>query len=437
MHQACMRIRALFPRVSANLNYIVQNSKGYSSSHPSANLRNTFLPGLFAVLLFGLNSALGTSAMAQVAHFVGAQRTITSDLYFPWGLAVDRSGAIYIADESNFRVLKETPTTSGYLESVFMDTATSGASYFLPYGVAVDGSGDVFVLNGGTGQLIKEAWNGSGYTMSDIALPAVGGPTAIAVDRQGDVFVSFIYSEGNLVKLTPVSGGYLQSFVGSGLGPFDLAVAVDSSGNVYTIDSLSDSVIKETPSGAGYRQSTILSGSIGAYGLTVDAWGDVYVLDSTGVQLWSPTTSGYSKTEVAVPGLTEPQALAVDSLGTLYVSDSGHNRVIAQSPVGGYFGQVEVGTTSPTPISAVFTFDKADTLSAVSVMTVGGGTGPEFVGAGTGSCTTLTAYSAGESCTLDVLFEPKLPGLRFGAAQIADGSGNTLATGYVAGHGVH
>jgi sugar lactone lactonase YvrE len=437
MHHACMRIRAHFCRVSANLNCLVQISKGCSSSHPLANLRNTSLLGLFAVLLFGMNSALGAPAMAQVAHFVGAQKTITSDLYFPWGLAVDGSGAIYIADESNFRVLKETPTASGYVESVFMDAATSGASYFLPYGVAVDGSGDVFVLNGGTGQLIKEARNGSGYTRSDIVLPAVGGPTAIAADRKGDVFVSFIYSKGNLVKLTPVSGGgYLQSLVGSGLGLFELAVAVDWSGNVYTVDSLSDSVIKETPSGRGYRQSTIFSGSIGAYGLTVDAWGGVYVFDSTGVQLWKPTTSGYSKTEVAVPGLTEPQALAVDSLGTLYVTDSGHNRVIAQNPLGGYFGRVEVGTTSPTPISAVFTFDKADTLGAISVETVGGGAGPEFVGAGTGSCTALTAYAAGESCTVDVLFEPKLPGLRFGAAQIVNGSGKTLATGYVAGQGV-
>ena len=436
MHRACMLIRANFCRVPVHLNCLVQISKGCRSSHPLANLRNTSLLGLIAVLLFGINSTLGTPAMAQAAHFVGAQRTVTSDLYFPWGLAVDGSGAIYIADESNFRVLKETPTGGGYVESVFMDAATSGASYFLPYGVAVDGSGDVFILNGGTGQLIKEAWNGSGYTLSDIALPAVGGPTAIAVDRKGDVFVSFIYSEGHLVKLTPVSGGYLQSLVGSGLGLFELAVAVDGRGSVYTIDSLSDSVIKETPSGAGYRQSTIISGSFGAYGLAVDAWGDVYVFDSTGVQLWKPTTSGYSKTEVAVPGLTEPQALAVDSLATLYVTDSGHNRVIAQSPLGGYFGRVEVGATSPAPISAVFTFDKADTLGAISVKTLGGGAGPEFVGAGTGSCTALTAYSAGESCTVDVLFEPKLPGLRFGAAEIVDGSGKPLATGYVAGHGV-
>src|SRR5690348_12895624 len=89
-------------------------------------------------ILFALFPFWSVSAIAQSAHFAGAQTTITTHLNGPWGIAVDRSGSVYIADESNFRVLKETPTAQGYVESIFVEQATSGVSYFLPYGVATD-----------------------------------------------------------------------------------------------------------------------------------------------------------------------------------------------------------------------------------------------------------------------------------------------------------
>jgi hypothetical protein len=101
----------------------------------------------------------------------------------------------------------------------------------------------------------------------------------------------------------------------------------------------------------------------------------------------------------------------------------------------GNFGTVNVGSTSPTPISVLLTFNTAETLGSTAVVTQVA-TGRDFADAGTGTCKAGTAYTAGESCTVEVNFSPKFPGTRYGVAELLDGSGNVLATGYFQGTGM-
>jgi sugar lactone lactonase YvrE len=107
----------------------------------------------------------------------------------------------------------------------------------------------------------------------------------------------------------------------------------------------------------------------------------------------------------------------------------------AQTASNGKFGSVNVGSTSATPISITFTFVAAETLGSTAVVTQGA-TGLDFANAGTGTCKAGTAYTAGETCTVNVSFTPKFAGTRYGAAALLDGSGNVLATGYLQGTGV-
>ena len=101
----------------------------------------------------------------------------------------------------------------------------------------------------------------------------------------------------------------------------------------------------------------------------------------------------------------------------------------------GNFGTVNVGSTSPTPLSVLLTFNTAETLGSTAVVTQVA-TGRDFADAGTGTCKAGTAYTAGESCTVEVNFTPKFPGTRYGVAELLDGLGNVLATGYVQGIGM-
>jgi len=68
----------------------------------------------------------------------------------------------------------------------------------------------------------------------------------------------------------------------------------------------------------------------------------------------------------------------------------------------------------------------------------GGAPNKDFNDAGTGTCTTNGTgftYQAGGTCTVDVIFKPTLPGVRYGAVELTDNSGNAIATGYVQGTG--
>ena len=72
-----------------------------------------------------------------------------AQFYNPAGVAVDASGNVYVADVSNHRIRKVTPTgvvttlagsTSGYA-----DGAGAAARFSEPSGIAVDASGNVYV----------------------------------------------------------------------------------------------------------------------------------------------------------------------------------------------------------------------------------------------------------------------------------------------------
>lgn len=74
-------------------------------------------------------------------------------LRFPHDVAVDRSGNIFIADSSNGRILKVTASTGiistvagNYLHLTSVSTVTKFL-WFTPYGVTVDTSGNVFIAD--------------------------------------------------------------------------------------------------------------------------------------------------------------------------------------------------------------------------------------------------------------------------------------------------
>jgi hypothetical protein len=98
------------------------------------------------------------------------------------------------------------------------------------------------------------------------------------------------------------------------------------------------------------------------------------------------------------------------------------------------FGQVNVGVITPA-VPLTVTFTAFGTLASTSVVTQGA-TGLDFANAGGGSCTANTTYNIGQYCTVNVIFAPRLPGPRYGAAILTDGGGNILGTGYASGIGV-
>ena len=124
---------------------------------------------------------------------------------------------------------------------------------------------------------------------------------------------------------------WVQAALVSGLsGP--TGIAVDASGNVFVADT-GDTAVKEIPLGCASAGcvNTLGSGFSGPSGVAVDGSGNVYVAD---------TGNGMVKEMVAVGGsipasptintlgggFTSPYGVAVDGVGNVYVSDTGIGR---------------------------------------------------------------------------------------------------------------
>jgi len=289
-----------------------------------------------------------------VAYRVGRRVVVDRGLYNPYSVAVDSRGNVYVADSRHNRVLKETPSGDGYVQSDVVaglalshDIAADDDGHVTkgkergkmdrPFGVAVDGSGDLYISDYGNNRVLKETPSGNTYTQS-VLTTDVESPYGIAVDSHGSVYIAD-YDRNRVTKESPSGDSYVESLVAaSGLkGP--QGVAVDSRGTVYIADSGNDRVLKESVSGTGYVEST-LAGNLGdPRGVAVDDSGNVYIVGCGGGDIYKETFSRgqYVQTRLgSMLSLYFPRGIAVDRSGSLYIADSGNDRVVKELRTQGY-----------------------------------------------------------------------------------------------------
>ncbi|MEO9073284.1 MAG: NHL repeat-containing protein [Edaphobacter sp.] len=384
---------------------------------------------------------------AQTAH-AGGTLPLGSGFSTPQGVAVDRSGNVYVADSSN-NAVKEIMAVGGVIPaSPTINTLGSGFSF--PTGVAVDGSGNVYVADDGN-SAVKEIMAVGGVIPASPTINTLGSgfnfPTGVAVDGSGNVYVAD--TNHNAVKEIMAVGGVIPASptintLGSGFSN-PSGVAVDGSGNVYVAD-FSNNAVKEIMEVGGVIPAsptinTLGSGFNNPQGVAVDGSGNVYVAESSnnavkeimavgGVIPASPTINTLGS------GFNHPSGVAVDGSGNVYVGDRGNNAVKEIVTAPQKLPTTAVASTSAS-LSIPFTFDTGGSIGAPVVLTQGAA-GLDFADAGTGSCTsngTSHIYNAADTCTVDVTFTPKYPGQRLGAVQLTTTGGATIATAHIYGTG--
>jgi large repetitive protein len=214
-------------------------------------------------------------------------------------------------------------------------TSAVGSNFNDPYGLAVDGSGDVFVADTGNNAVDEVVAVGgkvsSGSTVNTVS-SVFNQPYGVAVDGSGDVFVAD--TENSAVREIVAVGGQVSpsstvNTVGSGFS-VPTGVAVDSLGDVFVAD-FGNTAVKEIVAVNGQVSSTSTVISVGSgftepTGVAVDAAGDVFVADSgsTAVEEIVAVNGQVSAGSTVKPvgnGFSEPFSVAVDAAGDVFVAD--------------------------------------------------------------------------------------------------------------------
>ena len=125
-------------------------------------------------------------------------------------------------------------------------------------------------------------------------------------------------------------------------------VAVDTAGNVYVAETRTNQVFKLA---AGSHSQTVLpftgldlfdDGVIDTFtaSVAVDTAGNVYVTDSGHNRVVKLAAGSNTQAVLPFRGLNDPEGVAVDTSGTVYVVDYSHGRVL----------KLAAGSTTPTPL---------------------------------------------------------------------------------------
>ena len=324
----------------------------------------------------------------------------------PTGIAVDSSGNVFVADSGNHTIRKITAagvvtTLAGLAGSTGSTDGTGSIARFgNPWGVAVDSSANVIVADSANRTIRKISGTGQVTTlagMTGICGHADGtgssasfcNPFGVAVDNYGNVFVADTANR-RMRKIT--AAGMVTTLGGNGIcgsadGTVETArfctpfgVAADGSGNAFVADYINSNVRKITANGLvttlaglagspGNVDGTVETARFGSpQSVAVDGSGNVFVADGS---IRKITAAGLVTTLAGLVGsngsadgtgsstrFNGPQGIAVDSSGNVYVADSANNTIRvgfpANSPVAPSITQHPQSQTVPVGGSATF-----------------------------------------------------------------------------------
>lgn len=327
--------------------------------------------------------------------FSGDGSTATSGQFAgPFGIATDGSGNLYIADQVNNRIRRlgadgtistvAGDGTQGYAG----DGATAAkAQMSTPVGLAVDKSGNIYVAemdshvirrftNGGNiSTFAGKAENGATWAGDGAVATAAGlnRPRGVAIDPGGLVYIA---DSGNHRIRKVDSSGNISTFAGNGTigyyGDGSAAIAAtfnnpqgmafDAAGNLYVADTNNHVIRKITKDGSlittvagtgryGYSgDGGLATGATLAYPTTIalDAAGNLFIADTSNSRIRVVLTNGVIWTVAGTGGFGDgadgpatssalkfPLGVALDSTGAIWVSDTQNNRIKKLTPVAG------------------------------------------------------------------------------------------------------
>ncbi len=308
---------------------------GAEFSNPSGVVTNTtgdvFVADRLNHRIRKITSAgvVSTFAGSGVAGFAEGSGT-SAQFEKPTGLAIDSSGNLYVADESNHRIRMIDPaglvtTFAGSGIAGFAEGAAASARFLYPAGVAVDADDNVYVADSGN-QRIRQivaateivstlAGTGvAGFNDGDFSNAQFSSPQALVVGTAGTLLVADtgnhrirVIDAGTVTTLAgDGSAGFLDGAGGSAQFSSPRGIALDADGIVFVADTGNHRVRRIATDG---QVSTLAGSGIPGH------------INSPAIGLYPATACRFD----------QPVGITVDAAGRLFVTEEGMLRKVARS----------------------------------------------------------------------------------------------------------
>lgn len=291
---------------------------------------------------------------------------------------------------SNAGNVETSPTVQGALQriaaAVSRGTAVTTADLAqIEAPPSTGGGGGGAAVSALTGAVITLAGSTQGSTDGAGTAAQFNNITGIAIDGSGNLYVAD-QAIHKIRKVTPA--GVVTTFAGSTAGFNDATgtaaqfngpygVATDAAGNVYVADTLNQKIRKITPAGvvstlagstAGFNDATGGAAQFSdPQGIAVDAAGNVYVGDSSNhkirkitpagvVTTLAGSTQGFNDATGGAAQFNLPFGVTVDGAGNVYVADAGNHKIRKVTPAGVVttFAGSTAGFNDATGVAAQF-----------------------------------------------------------------------------------
>lgn len=322
----------------------------------------------------------------------------------PWGIAADENGSVYVAEWGNSTIRKLTLVHNDWVASIIAgmagnegsaDGTNTNARLNHPHGIAVDKSGNLYVADTFNNTIREIRHIGRNWVVTTIAgRPGIFGsadgtneeaefnnPGGITCDRKGDLYVSDVQNNA-IRKLTRLGSNWVVTTIAghSGRvkdghvsrpaygsadgtnsdarfsGPF--GIAVDSRGDLFVADYGNSTIRKITHSGTNWIVTTIAgvaehSGYVDGTNniarfdhpraICIDKDDNIYV-DDTGTDtirlirhigtnyvvttvVGKPWRWGYADGTNNIPQFNSASGIAVDGAGNIFLADTGNDTI--------------------------------------------------------------------------------------------------------------
>ncbi len=272
--------------------------------------------------------------------------------------------------------LPQVTTIAGNTTYGFVNGTGTAASFYYPTGVAVDKSGNIFVTDkynhvirkiSPAGEVSTFAGSGSiGSSNGQGTAASFYYPGAVVIDKDENLFIS---DQINMKIRKITKTGLVSTYAGNGIESSDDGPAasssfrrpeglvLDTAGNLYIaeywghkIRKISPAGIVSTLAGTGAQGSTDGPGATASFnypcGLTIDASGTLYVADQWSNKIRKVTATGVVSTIAgtgemgsadgvgSVATFNYPSAVLLDASGNLLVADRSSNKIRKITPEG-------------------------------------------------------------------------------------------------------